>query len=64
MIIAVILIGLSGAADGPKLPAGATCEMVRSMVAEYGRVASYAWAKLHGYSAQDIAEAKKCLRPQ
>lgn len=53
----------SVAADVPKqLPAGVTCEQVRSMVAEYGKVYAYAWARLQGYTAAQIAEAKRCLK--
>lgn len=46
----------------PKLPEGVTCSDVRAHVAQYGKIAAYAWAKLQGYTAQEIREAKKCLR--
>lgn len=53
---------LGAAADDPKLPPGVTCSDVRSNVAQYGKIAAYAWARLHGYSSKQINEAKKCLR--
>lgn len=49
-------------ANSPNLPPGVTCSMVRAKVAEHGKAYAYAWAKLHGYTAADIREAKKCLR--
>jgi hypothetical protein len=49
-------------ANAPRLPVGATCDDVRANVKRYGWVASYAWAKLQGYSSKEIAEAKRCLR--
>jgi hypothetical protein len=61
LLIAAIATS-SAAKEPPKLPPGVTCDLVRSKVAEHGRLVAYAWAKLNGYSNKDIAEARKCLR--
>lgn len=45
----------------PKLPAGVSCEFVRSKVAEHGKLVAWAWARLNGYSRAEINEAKRCL---
>lgn len=44
------------------LPDGATCVMIRSLVAEHGKVKALAWALRQGYSWSQIREAKKCLK--
>ena len=62
VLIAVLLISPASAADPPKLPDGYACEAVRAKVAEHGWLVAYAWAKLQGYSKEQIAAAKKCLR--
>ena len=62
LAILLLLAAPARADDPPKLPDGYTCEDVRAKVAENGRIVAYAWARLHGYSKRDIAEAKKCLR--
>ncbi len=59
---ALLTLSSAAFADPPKLPAGITCETVRSLVAKHGRVYAYAWARLHGYSRADIREAEKCLK--
>jgi uncharacterized protein YbaA (DUF1428 family) len=46
----------------PDLPQGVTCEFVRAKVAEHGKVVAYAWARLQGYSKEEIKQAKRCLR--
>lgn len=64
-LVAVLLMAVCAKAranDPPQLPPGVTCELVRAMVAEHGKVYSYAWAKLNGYSAKEIEAARKCLR--
>jgi hypothetical protein len=48
-------------AGEPRLPFG-NCEAVRSAVAEHGRIAAVRWAREHGYTWSQIAEARKCLR--
>lgn len=53
---------VTAAQAAAELPPGVTCEFVRAKVAEYGKVYAYAWARLHGYSAAQIAEAKRCLK--
>lgn len=58
----LFLCTLAFAADPPKLPAGITCEVVRSKVAEHGKVYAYAWAKVQGYTSAEISQAKRCLR--
>lgn len=61
-IFAIALtLALPAFASEPKLPAGITCEFVRSKVAEYGKVYAYAWARMQGYTSREVAEAKRCL---
>lgn len=63
ILIALFITFASAAlADDPRLPAGVTCDMVRSRVAEHGRLVAYAWARLQGYSRRQIKEAERCLR--
>lgn len=50
--------------DEPRLPAGYTCDQVRTNVALYGKFASFLWAKANGFSAADIAQARRCLKPK
>jgi hypothetical protein len=57
-----LLWPLTGHAGEPKLPEGVTCSDVRAHVAQYGKIAAYAWARLQGYSSKEIAEAKRCLK--
>jgi hypothetical protein len=61
-----ILLLLTAAAkadpDPPRLPTGVTCEHVKAMVAEHGKILALAWARLQGYSRRDIEQAKRCLR--
>jgi hypothetical protein len=58
----LLLLTLPAQADEPKLPAGFSCQDVRSKVAEYGKAAAFAWAIGNGYSWRQIREARKCLR--
>jgi hypothetical protein len=58
LVFAVGTMRLVAAAE-PKLPPGVTCEVVRKMVAQHGKIA--ASAKLNGYSRKEIAEARNCL---
>jgi hypothetical protein len=60
-IALLCLFAIPVSADTPQLPIGVTCEAVRAKVAEHGRIMAYAWARLNGYSAKQIAEAKRCL---
>ena len=55
-------IVLAGGDSEPQLPAGISCPQVRSLVAEHGYLKALVWARGHGYSWKQIAEAKKCLR--
>jgi hypothetical protein len=58
----MILVILLALATEPQLPTGATCEQIRSLVAEHGKIKALAWAVRNGYSWPQIREAKKCLR--
>jgi hypothetical protein len=65
MMLIAVFIALAGAAlaaDPPRLPPGVTCSDVRAKVAEHGKVYAYAWARLQGYSAAEIQQAKRCLK--
>ena len=59
MILALVL--LISATD-PKLPAGISCDDVKAQVKEYGYAKSIIWARSHGFSWAQLAEAKKCLK--
>lgn len=60
--IALVATCTRARADPQRLPPGVTCAAVRAMVAEHGKVYAYAWARLQGYTAAQIAEAKRCLK--
>jgi hypothetical protein len=45
----------------PKLPDGITCEMVRSAVAEHGKIKAAAMAIEHGATWDQLRAARKCL---
>jgi hypothetical protein len=64
VLLALVLLGISlkARAEAPRLPHGVTCEFVRAKVAEHGKVVAYAWARLQGYSKEEIKQAKRCLR--
>jgi hypothetical protein len=49
-------------ADDPKLPAGYSCDDVRRVVAEHGKVKAIAMALEAGATLQQINDARKCLR--
>lgn len=54
-------VGNASAIGRPRLPAGATCEVIRSNVAFYGYRASLAYAKAR-YSSGEVSAAQSCLR--
>lgn len=45
----------------PRLPAGVNCADIKAKVAEHGYAKAIYWARQHGYSWAQIAEARKCL---
>lgn len=57
MILLMILLLIE-----PQLPPGITCAQVRQLVAQHGYFKALLWAREHGYSWHQIAEAKKCLK--
>jgi hypothetical protein len=59
MILLLIILTLS---LEPQLPAGATCDMIRTQVAVHGYLKAVVWARSQGYSWAQIREAKKCLK--
>lgn len=61
-LIAALIVLLTSYARAAELPAGATCEQIKSLVAEHGKVKALAWAIRNGYSWAEIREAKKCLK--
>ena len=56
----ILILAASLAFSEPKLPV--SCDQIRALVAEHGRVKAIVWAREHGYSWAMIAEARKCLR--
>ncbi len=50
MIPLVILLALGGTPD---------CPSIRSLVAEHGKIAAYAWALANGYSPKEITRIRK-----
>lgn len=59
-ILIAVLVVLASAALA--LPAGTSCDQIRALVAEHGRLKAIAWAREHGYTWREINEARKCLR--
>lgn len=57
----LVLVLTATPAHAVKLPQGVSCELVRSRVAEHGKVIAYAWARLNGFSKREINEAGRCL---
>jgi hypothetical protein len=62
IVLAVVLVLSATAPAEPKLPNGVTCEVVRDIVAQIGRFRALALALANGASAEQIREAKKCLK--
>ena len=61
-MLAIILLGVVLVTPAePQLPAGASCDQIRALVAEHGKAKALAWAIRNGYSWTDIREARKCL---
>jgi hypothetical protein len=56
MILLVIVLALAE----PRIPV--SCDVIRSQVAEHGKLKAIYWARSHGYTWAQIAEARKCLR--
>ena len=59
--LSALWVGNAGAIGRPRLPPGATCEMVRSNVAAYGYRAALTYATAR-YSSGEVSAAKSCLR--
>ncbi len=59
---AIVVLATSAHADEPKLPAGYTCEDVRSIVSEVGKIKALAMAFEAGATWRQVNEARKCLR--
>lgn len=59
---AVLLLATCWKARAADLPPGIDCATVRQYVAEHGKAKALAWAISQGYSWQQIAAARKCLR--
>lgn len=64
LFVAVLLLAtcLKAHAYPSQLPTGVTCEFVRAKVAEHGKVYAYAWARLNGFTGEQINQAKRCLK--
>ncbi len=65
MIVALVLLALAGpvlAADPPRLPEGVTCDHVRAVVKEHGKVKALALALQHGATWEQVRAARRCLR--
>ncbi len=56
MILLVVLLAFAE----PHLPV--PCDQIRSLVAEHGKVKAIYWARSHGFTWAQIAEARKCLK--
>jgi hypothetical protein len=65
VIVALVLLALAGpvlAADPPRLPEGVTCDHVRAVVKEHGKVKALAMALQHGATAAEIRAGWRCLK--
>lgn len=58
MLLVIILIAWTE----PQLPHGTSCDQIKSLVAEHGKIKAVIWAREHGYTWAQIAEARKCLK--
>jgi hypothetical protein len=56
-MIALALVMVAALSQPPAID----CDQVRAKVNEYGRITALAWAVAHGYSREQIKEARKCL---
>ncbi len=56
----MILLAVLLAFAEPRLPV--SCDQIRSLVAEHGKVKAIYWARSHGFTWAQIAEARKCLK--
>lgn len=60
MIAALVILALS--ANEPQLPSGYTCDDVRRLVAEQGKVKAIAWAIEQGVSIRQIYLIRKACK--
>jgi hypothetical protein len=58
MILAILLV----LATEPQLPSGTTCDQIKSLVAEHGKVKALAWAFEHGLSIRQIYLIRKTCK--
>lgn len=63
VLILLMTIPARASIESEGLPPGVTCVMIRSLVAEHGKVRALTWALRQGYLWSQIREAKKCLKP-
>jgi hypothetical protein len=62
VLIAALIILMTRPARASDLPDGVTCEQVRSLVAEHGKVKAIAWAIEHGLSIRQIYLIRKTCK--
>lgn len=53
-LLIILILLMTRPARAAELPSGVTCEQVRSLVAEHGKVKAIAWAFEHGLSFRQI----------
>lgn len=61
--LATLLLASIASAKGDPAPdkRAWSCQEVRAGVERYGYAAAQLWARLNGYSAREIEQAKRCL---
>lgn len=54
ILVMILIMTIPARASTSALPDGVSCEQVRSLVAEHGKVKALAWAFEHGLSIRQI----------
>lgn len=62
VLISVLIMLMTRPAHAADLPDGVSCEQVRSLVAEHGKVKALAWAIEHGLSLRQIYLIRKTCK--
>jgi hypothetical protein len=62
LLIAALILLMTSYARADELPGGVSCEQVRTLVAEHGKVKALAWAFEHGLSIRQIYLIRKTCK--
>lgn len=62
VLIAILILLMTRPARAAELPEGVSCEQVRALVAEHGKVKALAWAFEHGFSIRQVYTIRRACK--